>query len=49
MLPKAEADPRNFYKSTTGRNKFLKNSGSYNQFKSEMNKVYQQFKKFNDE
>jgi len=49
MLPKAEADPRNFYKSTTGRNKFLKNCGNFTQFKGEMNKVYQQFKKYNDQ
>lgn len=45
MLPKTEDDPRNFYKSTTGRNKFLKNSGSFTSFKQEINKVYQQFQR----
>jgi hypothetical protein len=48
MLPKQEADPRNFYKSTTGRNVFLKNSGDFISFKQEINKVYQQFKRDND-
>jgi hypothetical protein len=48
MLPKTETNPRNFYKNTTGRNKYLKNSGNFNQFKIEMNKVYQQYKKHND-
>jgi hypothetical protein len=48
LLPKTETNPRNFYKNTTGRNKYLKNSGNFNQFKIEMNKVYQQYKKHND-
>jgi hypothetical protein len=48
MLPKSETDPRNFYKSTTGRSKFLKNSGNATLFKTEINKVYQQFKRDND-
>src|SRR5690606_24513954 len=47
MLPKAESDPRNFYKSTIGRNKFLKNSGNFNSLKNEINKVYGMFQKQN--
>jgi hypothetical protein len=47
MLPESEADPRNFYKSTVGRNRFLKNNGNFTQFKSEMKKAYQLFKKKN--
>jgi hypothetical protein len=47
MLPKREADPRNFYKSTEGRKKFEKNSGNYIQFKRELNKAYELFKKRN--
>jgi hypothetical protein len=45
MLPKGEADPRNFYKTTTGRNKFLKNAGNYTSFKQELNKVYSLYQK----
>jgi hypothetical protein len=43
MLPSTEVDARNFYKSTVGRNKFLKNSGNFTLFKQEINKVYQQY------
>ncbi len=47
MLPKTELEARNFYKSTDGRNMFLKNSGSPTQFKAEMNKAYDLFNKHN--
>jgi hypothetical protein len=47
MLPKTEDDPRSFYISTEGRNKYLKNSGSFTTFKHEINKVYQQFQRAN--
>lgn len=45
MLPKSEIDPRSFYKSTNGRNKYLKNSGNFTLFKTEINQVYQQYNK----
>jgi hypothetical protein len=47
MLPKTEDDPRSFYISTEGRNKYLKNSGSFTTFKHEINKVYHQFQRAN--
>jgi hypothetical protein len=47
MLPTAEIDPRNFYKKTEGRNKFLKNSGKFLVFKSEMARAYELFRKQN--
>ncbi len=47
MMPKNEADPRNFYKATEGRKKFEKNSGSFLQFKTELNKAYVLFNKHN--
>lgn len=45
MLPKSELEPRNFYKSTEGRNKFQKNSGNNKLFKGEITKAYELFKK----
>ncbi len=45
MLPKSESEPRNFYKSTEGRNKFEKNYGNFNRFKGEINKAYVLFRK----
>ncbi|MHB8156506.1 MAG: AIPR family protein [Desulfocucumaceae bacterium] len=48
MLPKNEADPRNFYKSTAGRKKFEMHSGSFIKFKQELNKAYEMFKKHNE-
>ncbi len=45
MLPKSEINPRNFYKSTTGRNKFIKNSGNFNLFKKELNRAHHLFTK----
>ncbi len=47
ILPKKEKDPRNYYKSVDGRNKFLKNSGNTNDFKTKINKSYELFKKHN--
>jgi len=47
MLPKNEADPRNFYKATEGRKKFEKNSGNFTQFKQALNQAYGLFLKKN--
>jgi AIPR protein len=47
MLPKSEIDPRNFYKSTEGRNKFLKKSGNSKLFKRVVSTAYELFKKHN--
>ena len=47
ILPKNSADPRNFYKATEGRKKFEKNSGSFIQFKKEVNRAYELFRTHN--
>jgi hypothetical protein len=40
MIPKNEVDPRSFYMSTVGRNKFSNNNGDFTFFKQELNKAY---------
>ncbi|MBK8585560.1 MAG: hypothetical protein IPN88_09090 [Bacteroidetes bacterium] len=39
LLPKKEADPRNFYKSAEARKKFEKNSGSFPKFKLDISRA----------
>ena len=47
MLPKRETEPRDFYRSVEGRNKFLKNSGNSIEFKKHLTKAHTLFKKHN--
>ncbi|OPZ91331.1 MAG: AIPR protein [Firmicutes bacterium ADurb.Bin419] len=43
MLPKSEVDPRNFYKTSEGRKKYLKHQGNSLLFRKEISKAFKLF------